>query len=170
MSWPFVSVVIVSLVLRRIRVQWRHHYAESDLPSVSPSNLKVCVFSQTNVLEEVSVVCLFLNLLASVLLLFRGIICLSCLINNKNSIVHHRADSCTFYWFGHNKPNTWKLHAPSGHLRQNAIYFDLTHGVTTMLTPNLLFEGQIISKEPRKHRAGGEWQKVNRANKWCRMV
>lgn len=61
-----------------------------------------------------------------------------------------------FPFFFYYKPDTRKLHAPSGHFRQNVIYFDLAHGVTTTLTPNLLFGGQVISSEPKKHRSGEE--------------
>lgn len=38
----------------------------------------------------------------------------------------------------------------------NVIYFDLPNSVTTTLTLNLQFGGQVISSEPTKHRAEEE--------------
>ena len=36
---------------------------------------------------------------------------------------------------------------------KEVIYFDFAHGVSTTLTPYLLFGGQVISNEPTKHGA-----------------
>ncbi len=56
----------------------------------------------------------------------------------------------------------------------NVIYFDLAHGVTTTLTPTLLFGGQVISSEPTKHRAEEEIDKklIEQANyvKWSSVA
>lgn len=67
--------------------------------------------------------------------------------------------------------NTWKLHAPSAHLRKRSDLFQLrTRCKYHANTLSAVWRTSHQQWANKTQSWGQEWQKVNRANKWCQMI
>lgn len=182
MSRPFISLAFVCLSLQRsdvtvlifiIIIMLCFLENNPDLLSVSLSSLAECKFSQSvrkiN-LRYATQRNIQKNTLSWWFVPSKAASCSPIYLVTPQ---FHATSFLLFVPTSSSTPKKWC--APSGQPnRQNVIYFDLTHSVSTALIPNLLFGGQVISSEPTEHRAEEQNDKklIEQTNyvKWSRVA